>query len=248
MNNQLLYSFFITCIAGISTLISTVFIFFKFKKIDNIIVISLSFASGVMITLSIFDLIPEAFKNISEIYNFTFSLLLILFFMNIGIIISNFINKLLPDYSKLYRVGIISLLAIILHNIPEGMITFITGNINIKIGISLALAISMHNIPEGVAISIPIYYATKSKYKAFIYTLIAGLSEIIGAILAFLFFPYISNLLFIGLLSSIIAGIMIKIAISELLPHAINYKKNNLVIISLIFGILFMLLCHFILK
>ena len=95
----------------------------------------------------------------------------------------------MPTTNKenLYRVGIISMLAIILHNIPEGIATFISTTKDTSLGISLATSIAFHNIPEGISISIPIYYSTKSKTKAILYTFISALSEQIGAILTYLF-------------------------------------------------------------
>lgn len=246
--NKILYSFLLTSIAGISTMIGSILILFKYKNIDKIITSSLAFASGVMISVSILDLIPEGLESIKLVYNSTFSILLMLVFINIGIIISTLINMFLPNYNELYKIGIISMIAIILHNVPEGMITFITSNLDITIGLTLTIAIALHNIPEGISISIPIYYATNSKLKAFSYTFIAGLSEIFGAIIAFLFFKTFSNDLFIGFLSSIIAGIMLHISIFELIPTSFKYRNNKLTILFFGVGVLFMLTTHFLLN
>lgn len=246
--NKVMYSFLLTSIAGISTMIGSILILFKYKNINKIITSSLAFASGVMMSVSIFDLIPEGLTSIKLVYNPTFSFLLMLTFINIGIIISTLINKFLPNYNELYKIGIISMIAIILHNIPEGMITFITSNLDITIGLTLTIAIALHNIPEGISISIPIYYATNSKSKAFLYTFIAGLSEILGALIAFLFFNTFSNDLFIGFLSSIIAGIMLHISLFELIPTSFKYKNNKITFLFFGVGVLFMLITHFLLK
>ena len=66
--------------------------------------------------------------------------------------------------SKLYKLGIITMLVIMMHNIPEGIATYITTTQNINLGITLTIAIALHNIPEGISISIPIYYSTGSKF------------------------------------------------------------------------------------
>ena len=132
------------------------------------------------------------------------------------------------------------MIAIIMHNLPEGIITFITSYQNPQIGLHLAIAICLHNIPEGIAISLPIYYSTKSKKKAFLFTLIAAISEPLGALLAFLFLKdYITNIL-IGSLLSLIAGIMTNIAIYELLPESFSYNIKLLTIVSFIIGLLFL--------
>ena len=113
------------------------------------------------------------------------------------------------------------MLAIIMHNIPEGIATFIATNTNISLGISLTIAIALHNIPEGISIAVPIYYSTKSRRKALLYTLISGLSEPLGALLAFLFLKPLMYNFVMGILMSMIAGIMTHIAFYELLPTSL---------------------------
>lgn len=119
-------------------------------------------------------------------------------------------------------------------------------NVDRSLGLSLALAISFHNIPEGISISIPIYYATKSKKKAFWYTLISGLSEPFGALLAYLFLSPFMNDIIMGCLFAIIAGIMMHIAYYELLPTSLSYNIKKITIITFIVGVIFMLVSHFV--
>lgn len=251
MDKSTLYSFILTTFAGFSTLIGSIVIFIKNKDKNNIICGSLSFAGAVMITVSFTDLIPESLTLLTNKYNNVFSLFLMFLGINLGIVLSLLIDKHFPNNNiknnnKLYRVGIISMLAIILHNIPEGMATFMAGNTDLKLGISLAIAISLHNIPEGISISVPIFYATNSKIKALLYTALSGLSELFGALLTYLFLkPFINDTL-MGLLFSIIAGIMLHISISELIPTSFNYNNKKLTIILFFVGILFMLVNHFI--
>src|SRR5699024_10400042 len=108
---------------------------------------------------------------------------------------------------------------------PEGVATFLSSSTNRGLGLSLALAISFHNIPEGISIAIPIYFSTKSRFKAFLYTLISGLSEPLGAILAYLFLSNIINNFIMSVILAMIAGIMIHISIYELLKESLSYKK-----------------------
>ncbi len=245
--NNVEYSFLVSFLAGLSTLLGSSFIFFN-KTSTKILVGSLSFAAGVMITVSLTDLLPSAYGLISNLYFPTFAILLIMTAFVVGINFSSMIDKYLPEekgQSNLYRVGIFSMIAIILHNIPEGIATFIASSADRNLGLSLALAISLHNIPEGISISVPIYYATKSKAKAFFYTLLSGLSEPLGAILAYLFLsPFINDFL-MGFLFSIIAGIMVHISIFELLPTSSSYQNKKLTILFFIIGCAFMLLSHF---
>ena len=242
-----LYAFLLTTLAGLSTLIGALIIFLSKKKKDSIIIGSLGFASGVMIIVSFSDLIPNSFSLFSKTYSIVISILLLLTAMNIGVLLSKSINKLIPNTNNsLYRVGILSMLAIMLHNIPEGIATYITNCSDITLGLSLTIAIAAHNIPEGISISIPIYYATGSKTKAFLYTFISGISELIGAILAALFLaPFINDSL-MAFIYAIIAGIMIYLSITELLKTSLNYNKYKTTWFYFIIGTLFILMSHFI--
>ena len=248
MNNTL-FSFILTILAGLSTMIGMFAIFIKKKNQNIIIVSSLAFASGVMITVSITDLIPESINLLRENLSTISTILLCLLGILLGIIISMLIDYYLPDKpisttkdKSLFKVGIISMIAIILHNIPEGIATFVASNNNIKLGMSLAVAIAMHNIPEGISISIPIYYSTGSKKKAFLYTFVSAMSEPLGALITFLFLKNIINDTMLGILFASIAGIMLQISFCELLPTAKKYKNNKYLIIMFSLGVLFMLL------
>lgn len=230
-------------------MLGTILVFFNSKN-EKIIVKSLSFAAGVMITVSIIDLIPESYSLLRNLYPSFPTILYILIFVVIGIIISMLIDKYLPNSysseSDLYRIGIISMLAIILHNIPEGIATFMASNSDIKLGLSLGIAIALHNIPEGISISIPIYYSTKSRGKALLYTFISGISEPFGALITYLFLkPFVSNRV-MGFLFSMIAGIMIQISIYELIPEAKKYNSKKQMLLWILIGTLFMLISHFI--
>lgn len=247
--NQVMYAFLITTLAGFSTMIGSIIIFKKNKNL-NVIITSLAFAAGVMICVSITDLIPESINLLKE-YFYTFPMILIiLIFVVVGIITSSTIDKYLPqnkDNNKLYRIGIISMLAIIIHNIPEGIATFMASNTDIKLGISLAIAIAFHNIPEGISISVPIYYSTGSTFKALLYTFISGISELVGAIITYLFLRKLINPIFMGILFSVIAGIMLHISFYELIPASLNYKNQTRTIISCLIGVGVMLISHILL-
>ncbi len=248
--NQVMYAFLITTLAGLSTVIGSLLIFTK-RKTTNIICCSLSFAAGVMVCVSLTDLLPEATNLLMEKLYYIPVILICLIFIVVGIILSMGIDKYLPDNKKdnqLYRVGIISMLAIILHNIPEGIATFMASNTNMKLGISLAIAIAFHNIPEGISISIPIYYSTNSRLKAFGYTFLSGMSELLGAIITYLFLSKFINPIFMGILFSMIAGIMIHISVYELIPTSLNYKSKKLTVIFFIIGVIFMFINHILFK
>ena len=237
-------AFTLTTIAGLATLLGTIPIFIKIKNYNNLISISCSFASGVMTCISIIDLIPESIRYLRTNYSGIYIILLSFLFIVIGIITSYYLDKLVNKASQgnnLFKVGILSMIAIILHNIPEGIITFIISKKNIILGISICISIAMHNIPEGISIAIPIYYSTKSKFKALIYTLISALSELLGAIITYLFLEkYISDT-YLGLILSFTAGIMLCISLERLYPTSNNYNRK-LSKIAFIIGIIFMII------
>ncbi len=236
-----LYGFLLTTIAGFSTMLGTLLVFHK--KNEKILICSLAFAAGVMLCVSLTDLIPESVNLISTKYNTIPMILICLIFIVVGILIASYINIKLPVQNKkgnLYRVGVFSMLAIIIHNIPEGIATFLASTSDMSLGITLAIAIAFHNIPEGISISIPIYYSSNSKKKALFYTLISAISEPFGALLAYLFLSRVVNDVIMGSIFSIIAGIMIYISLYELFPTSLKYNCKKITIIFFIIGIIFM--------
>lgn len=230
----MLLALIFTLIAGLSTIVGTLFTYLKVK---NIISYSLSFASGVMICVSITELIPESINFFTTNNTKQISFLLGTIYIVLGIFISIILDKFIKEENKLYKLGIFTTLAMIMHNILEGIITFLLTTENIALGISIMIAIGLHNIPEGISISIPIYKATNSRKLAFIYTFIAGIAEPIGGILAYYILKPIINDNMIGILLSVTAGIMIHISIFKL-------KFNNILFFTI--GILFMIVAEYI--
>lgn len=236
---DILNSFILTFLSGFATLLGFFVIFLPNKYKNKIINGSLSFASGVMVTISIFDLIPESYNLL--IYNdFNFKLLLIAIFIVIGVCFSIILDRVVPNNNFLYKIGMVSLFSIIMHNIPEGIITFITANNNSNLGIKLAVAIALHNIPEGISIAVPLYYSTKNKEKVFTLLLISAFSEPLGALLGLVLSKYITmNIL--GLIYAFIVGLMLYISIYEILPTTLKYKKYLFSLIFFIIGIVVMI-------
>lgn len=235
-------SLLIPILAGLSTTLGIIPCFFNFKNKEKLIANVLAFASGVMITISLISLIPEASALLNETYKPFPSLLICAIIIIIGIIISTLIDKKTEQYkdNNLYKLGIMAALALMLHNIPEGITTFITSSVNQKLGYKLAIAITLHNIPEGLSIAIPIYYATKSKIQAFKYTFISGFSETFGAIFALMFLKNIITSTILSLILSLTAGIMIDISMYEFLPTAFKYKKDKVTFLYFALGIILM--------
>lgn len=238
---NVLNSFFITTLAGLSTIIGYFAIYIK-GNVNKIISLFLSMASGVMVIVSITDLIPSSLTYFSNFF-ILFRLIFVFLFIVIGLILSNNISHLADKYgdSNLTKLGILSLISIIMHNVFEGIITFMSCQIDLKLGLSMALAITLHNIPEGISIAIPLFYANKNRKKIFIIIIVAGLSELLGAFLTYCFFmPFINNLL-LGIMLAITAGIMLNIGLFGLLKEANEYDKKN-TILGFIIGVIVMII------
>lgn len=138
--------------------------------------------------------------------------------------------------STLLRMGLFSALAIAIHNFPEGLATFVSAVQDPSLGISIAVAVAIHNIPEGIAVSVPIYFATGKRSKAFLYSFLSGLSEPLGAIIGyFLLKSFLDERLF-GIIFASVAGIMVYISLDELLPTAEKYGEHHIAIYGLIAG------------
>lgn len=241
--------------AGLSTLLGAVLVFFNKGKSKKILCISLGFAAGVMISVSFTDLFPNALSLLSSQLGNRWGIVLSVITLAIGIFSASLLDMFVPhqeyddetgekSHNDIFKVGFVSTLAIALHNFPEGIATFMAAYKDVELGIAIAFAIALHNIPEGVSVAMPIYYATGSKSKALKYTFISGITEPIGAILAFLILKPFINDAVLGGIFAFVAGIMIYISIEELLPSSRQYGYNNYALIATFVGICIMPLTH----
>jgi len=141
---------------------------------------------------------------------------------------------------KLLRMGLFTALALAIHNFPEGLATFIAALHEPEIAIPIAVAIGIHNVPEGIAVSVPIYFATGSRKKAFFYSFLSGLAEPVGALVGYLILmPFMSDAL-MGVVFAMVAGIMVFISLDELLPSAREYGEHHLSIYGMVGGMVLM--------
>ncbi len=245
--NRVYISFIISLFAGLSTALGGLIVYVRFKNKNKFISFSLSFAASIMLSLSVLELFPESFIKIASIYYGLGIVMSIIFFI-LGILLVKIINKKTPLFGNdLYRVGVMSMIALILHNIPEGIATFMASYNNINDGLALGIAIMMHNIPEGISIAVPIALSRKSNKRGVIYSLVAGLSEPLGGLLAYLLFKEYINDITISIVLLIVSGIMISISINELLPESFKYDNKRETIIGFILGLIAVIFTLFIL-
>lgn len=259
--DNVLFAFGLTLFAGLSTGIGAALAFFTKRTNKVFLSVSLGFSAGVMIYVSFVEIFSKAKMMLVEAHGdkLGYWYTVIAFFS--GILIIAIIDKLVPSFEnpheirkvedidkpiskdkKLMRMGLFSALAIAIHNFPEGIATFSAGLIDPTIAIPIAVAIAIHNIPEGIAVSIPIYYATGNKKKAFVLSFLSGLAEPVGAIFGYLILKPFLNETILGLLFASVAGIMVFISLDELLPTAKEYGKHHSAIYGLIAGMAVMAL------
>lgn len=258
--DNVLFAFMLTLLAGLSTGIGSCIAFFSKKTNMKFLSLTLGFSAGVMIYVSFIEIFPKSLESlISYAGEERGTLLTVISFFG-GIFLIAIIDKFIPSYenpheiklvedlnkgsstnkTSLYRMGVFSAIAITIHNFPEGLATFISALENPTLGVSIAIAIALHNIPEGIAVSVPIYFSTGSKKKAFIYSFLSGISEPVGALIGYLILlPFMNGLVF-GVIFAGVAGIMVFISLDELLPAAENYGEHHLSIYGLISGMVVM--------
>ena len=260
MQENVLLAFGLTLFAGLATGIGSCLAFFTKKTNKKFLSISLGFSAGVMVYVSFVEIFVKGKTALVLTLGEQQGYYLAVLFFFVGILISAFIDKIVPKNenphelklvedidnkdvrkaAKLMRMGVFSALAIGLHNFPEGLATFIATLNDPSVGIAIAIAVAIHNVPEGIAVSVPIYYATGSKLKAFYYSFLSGLAEPIGALIGYLFLmPYLNETTF-GLVFMSVAGIMIYISMDELLPAAREYGEHHYSISGFIAGMMVM--------
>lgn len=252
MRENIPWAIIMSLIAGLSTSLGSLLILFTRKTNKKFLSFSIGFSAGVMSLLSIADLLPQAVHSCITGLGRAGGLTVALFFLFAGMIIFALLEKTLPETSPMYktdnhkmtvalrRVGLISAIGIILHNFPEGIATFIAGYSDIGRGVSLTIAIALHNIPEGITVSVPIYFGTGSRLKAFSYATFTGLSEPLGALITYLILaPFISELL-LGIIFALVAGMMLCICFYELLPASVKYGHINYSLSGTLTGLILM--------
>lgn len=249
--DHVLLAFGLTLIAGLSTGIGGLLVWFTKKTNENFLCASLGFSAGVMIYVSFMEMIPTAIINLNGIFGEKLGMLYLLlaFFSGMGMV--TLIDFLIPESSNphemhsieeakkgknLKHTGMVVAFSIAIHNFPEGIATFTSALEGLDIAIPITVAIAIHNIPEGIAVSVPIYHATGSRKKAFWYSFLSGLAEPVGASIAFLFLmPYWTTAVN-GLILATVSGIMVFISLDELLPSAEKYGKHHISISGVVAG------------
>jgi ZIP family zinc transporter len=260
MNNAVGYAFLLTAVAGCATGIGSALAYLTHHTHRGLLSVALGFSAGVMIYISFVELYSQAHGLLITAYGkLAGGTAAALSFFG-GMILIAVIDFLVPSYEnpheagmveemqpdedsrQLHRLGLLTAVVIGIHNFPEGMATFFAALTNYTVGFSVALAIALHNIPEGISISIPIYFATGSRRKAFWYSFLSGISEPVGAIIGYLVLrPFFTSQM-MGIIFAAVAGIMVFISLDQLVPHAKKYSQGHQSVYGLISGMAVMAL------
>ena len=274
-DEAVLFAFGLTLLAGLATGLGSALAFFTRQTNTRFLSLALGFSAGVMLYVSFVEILPQAQDVLVTVMgkNNAYTLAVLSFFG--GILLTALIDKLVPayenphqvhvveemdvrydslpkntehDFAKLKRTGLLAALAIAVHNFPEGIATFTAALTDPQLGIAIAVAIAIHNIPEGIAVSIPLYFATGNRGKAFGLSFLSGLAEPLGAVVDyFLLMPFLTPTVF-GIIFAGVAGIMVFISLDELLPAAQEYGEHHLCTYGLIAGMGVMALSLVLLK
>lgn len=263
MDSALLLAFAVTLGAGLATGIGSTIAFFAKTTNKGFFAVSMGFSAGVMIYLSFVEILPKATDYIASEVSEIEAAALAAGAMVAGLVLMAVIDALVPSGANphentnvellgesqtplpeleekrnkaLLRMGVFVALAIAIHNFPEGLATFLLVLDDPQIGIALAIAVAMHNIPEGIAVSVPVYYATKSRLKAFRLSFLSGLAEPAGAVIGYLILAQFLNDFLLGIIFSMVAGVMVFLAIDTLLPTARNSARGHLTVYGVIAG------------
>jgi ZIP family zinc transporter len=259
MNENILFAFLLTLLAGLSTGIGGIIAFMKKDMNAKFLSFTLGLSAGVMLYVSFVEILVESQEVLANIYGSKLgNLYAILSFFG-GILLIGLIDTLVPstfnphdmhsfsekekeDLQKksFMRIGIFTAIAITIHNFPEGLATFVSAVEDPSLGITIAFAIAIHNIPEGIAVSVPVYYATGSKRKALRYSFLSGLSEPLGAIAGYFLLMHFFSDNIMGFIFGIVAGIMVFISLDELLPAAQKFGKHHWSIYGVVAGMAIM--------
>lgn len=246
----------LTLFAGLSTGIGGLLSMFQKRNSSHFLCASLGFSAGVMVYLSFMEILPEALHYMQMFFPANRAAIMNVVVFFIGILVIGLIDRFVPAQDNpheipdvvrlvnmphetdvhLMRTGVLSALAIAIHNLPEGLATFTSYMADPQIGISIAIAVAIHNIPEGIAVAVPIYFATGNRSKSLVVALLSGLSEMLGAVLGLLLFSFSNTDLMLGLVLASTAGIMIYISFDELLPTAERYGEHHLAIYGVLGG------------
>ncbi len=244
----MLVAFAISLLAGLATSVGGIIALGPGANRRSRFAVTLAFSAGAMLIVSLVELLPLGIASLHEQFEPRWATAVGYgaFFAGIGIVLAidrflphslnpnetegreqEVVEGEMPQTRALLRSGLLVAFVLALHNLPEGMATFFAAYSDLTLGIPLAIAIAIHNIPEGIAVAAPVYAATGSRSKAFWWATLSGLTEPLGALIAVLLVSWVIPAAFFGVFYALVAGMMVFLALDELLPGAWRYQTDK---------------------
>lgn len=244
----MLHAFLTAALAGLSTGLGGLAVFLVRRPDRRVTAFSMGFAGGVMTAVSLGDMLPHAAEGYLAVTTPLRAAGASASLLALGLLAGFLLDRCVPEAGELasgerggaVRAAVVVAVSIVLHNLPEGILTMCAGYADPKLGLTLALAVAMHNVPEGVAVAVPVWRASGSRAKGALCALASGLAEPLGALLVF--FPvrrFLTPLFLDGLLA-LIAGVMLYVCAAELFPQGYAASKKGCVCAGVCAGALLM--------
>lgn len=239
----------ITLIVGLFTFLGSLIIIF-IKNNKKIVDFSISIGFGVLFALIILELIPETLELIQTKFMVVGSIIAVIVLGALGILILKMLDKFVPNHdsdnkNNLIHIGVMTSIALIIHNLLEGMAIYTSLSSSLKFGAILGVGVALHNIPLGMSITSLFYNNGKNNKKAILMSLLVSLSTFLGGLITFIFAGAILNEFYRGIILSITLGMLIYIVLFELLPHMVENKNKNNVVLGMLIGITLLILSTF---
>lgn len=236
----------ITLIVGLFTFLGSLIIIF-IKNNKKIVDFSISIGFGVLFALIILELIPETLELIQTKFMVVSSIITVIVLGALGILILKMLDKFVPNHdsdnkNNLIHIGVMTSIALIIHNLLEGMAIYTSLSSSLKFGTILGVGVALHNIPLGMSITSLFYNNGKNNKKAILMSLLVSLSTFLGGLITFIFAGAILNEFYRGIILSITLGMLIYIVLFELLPHMIENKNKKSVILGMLIGMTLLIL------
>ena len=248
------FAFLLVAIAGTATGLGGLVVLFSKKTSKKFLSTCLAFSAGVMLYISFGEILLEAFEDLEYALGGSTGYLVAVIAFFAGILLVALIDRFVPhddavseptglakradgdaitqeDKKELKHTGIMAAIALAVHNLPEGIVIFMAALHDPALGVAIALAIILHNIPEGISTAAPIYYSTGSKAKAFLFAFGTGYIQVVGALIAWFLMRNVFDDMeaVFGIAFAVVAGIMVYVAIHQLLPAAQKFGKHHMV-------------------
>lgn len=234
----------ITFILGLFILLGALIAFLS-KNNKSFINFSLGLAFSVISLLVLLELIPHTLETLNHVNTTTNSIIILIMFAFSGIILLKMLDRFIPDHHtnnkhNLEHIGLLTSIALILHNIIEGMAVYNISEMSLSAGLLISVGVGLHNIPLGMIIASTIHQGNQSKKKTTYIVLLISLSTFLGGLLM-LFLKDYFNTQIQGIILSITLGMLVFISIFELLPKIVKTKNKKNIAKGILVGIIFII-------